>query len=122
MQLRDWISGVVGLVIFLLGFLPLMGLLKTNFLPATIFTWIVAIAGLYLLVDALIEITNSNVVGWVTFWIAVAAVLIGLLPILHGFGIGPSFFGFKWISLTIYNIIFMIEGVFLMIATFAMEL
>ena len=123
MQARDWISGAVGLVILLLGLLPIIGKLTfLNDLPATLIIWIVAIGGLYLAVNSVIEITNSNVVGWWSFGIAVFILIVGLLPLLHSFGIGPSWFEFGWISRTVYNIIFIIEGLFLIIATFAMEL
>ena len=122
MQLSDWISGAVGLIVFLLGFLPLMKWFNTDFLPLIILTWIVALAGLYLLVDAIVEITNSNIIGWITFWVAAAAMIIGLFPILHSFGIGPLWFEFRWLSRAAYHFVFIIEGVFLIIATFAREL
>ena len=123
MQMRDWISGLTGAVIFLLGLLPLLGKFEfLNNLPVSLLTWIVAGAGLYLAVNSIIEITNSNIVGWWSFGVAIAVLVIGLLPLLHGFGIGPSWFEFNWLNRTAYNIIFIVEGVFLMIATFAMEL
>ena len=123
MQMRDWISGLIGAVIFLLGLLPLLGKFEfLNNLPVSLLTWIVAGAGLYLAVNSIIEITNSNIVGWWSFGVAIAVLVIGLLPLLHGFGIGPSWFEFNWLNRTAYNIIFIVEGVFLMIATFAMEL
>ena len=123
MQMRDWISGAIGAVIFLLGLMPIIGKFEfLNNLPASLLTWIVAGAGLYLAVNSIIEITNSNIVGWWSFGIAIAVLIIGLLPLLHSFGIGPAWFEFNWLNRTAYNIIFVIEGVFLMIATFAMEL
>ena len=123
MQMRDWISGFVGVIIFLLGLLPLIGYLAfLNDLPATLLIWIVAGAGLYLAMNSIIEITNSNIVGWWSFAVAIAVLIIGLFPVLHNFGIGPAWFEFSWLSRTFYNIIFIIEGFFLMIATFAMEL
>jgi hypothetical protein len=48
-----------------------------------------------------------------------------VLPILFGFGIGPAFFKLDFLgSFTkyLYNIIFMAEGLFLMIAMVAMEM
>jgi len=123
MQARDWISGLVGAVIFLLGLLPLIG--KFTFLdnlPVSLVIWIVAGAGLYLAMNSIIEITNSNIIGWWSFIVAITILIIGLLPLLHSFGIGPSWFEFKWLSRTAYNILFVVEGIFLMIATFAMEL
>ena len=123
MQMRDWISGLFGLIIFLLGLMPILGKFTfLNELPAVLLTWIVAGAGFYLMVNSLIEITNSNIVGWWSFIVAIVVLIIGLLPLLHSFHIGPSWFEFAWLSRTVYNIIFIVEGFFLMIATFAMEL
>ncbi len=123
MQMRDWISGLAGAIIFLLGLLPLIGRFTfLNNLPVSLVIWIVAGAGFYLAVNSIIEITNSNIVGWWSFGIALVVLIIGLLPLLHSFGIGSAWFEFKWLSKTIYNVIFVIEGIFLMIATFAMEL
>ena len=123
MQPRDWISGLIGAVIFLLGLMPLIGNFDfLNNLPVTLLTWIVAGAGLYLAMNSIIEITNSNIVGWWSFGVAIAVLIIGLFPLLHSFGIGPSWFEFNWLNRSAYNIIFIIEGVFLMIATFAMDL
>ena len=123
MQARDWVSGLIGAVIFLLGLFPLLGKFEfLNNLPVSLLTWVVAGAGLYLAMNSIIEITNSNVVGWWSFIIAIVVLVIGLLPLLHGFGIGPAWFEFSWLNRTVYNIIFLLEGFFLMIATFAMEL
>ena len=123
MQMRDWIAGAVGAVIFLLGFLPVIGVLGfLDGLPMTVITWIVAIGGLWLVYAGIVEITNSNILGWWSFVVALIVLIVGLLPILYGFGIGPKFFEFAWLGRAVYNIIFMIEGLFLMFATFAMEL
>ena len=123
MQTRDWISGIVGLIIFLLGLLPMLGYFTfLNDLPPTLLVWIIAGAGFYLAINSIIEITNSNIVGWWSFGVAIAVLVIGLFPVLHSFGIGPAWFAFNWLNRTAYNVIFIIEGVFLMIATFAMEL
>ena len=128
-QMRDWISFFVGAIIFVLGLFPILNKsgigpewFSMNFLPVAIFSYIVAGAGFYLMVESVIEITNSNIVGWWSFIIAVVVLLIGLLPLIHSFGRGPEWFAFTWLSPFIYNIIFVIEGFLLMVATFAMEL
>ena len=123
MQMRDWISGLVGAAIFLLGLFPLIGMFTfLNEWPVPLLTWIVAGAGFYLAVNSIIEITNSNIIGWWSFGVAIAVLVIGLFPLLHGFGIGPEWFAFNWLPRKSYSVIFIIEGAFLMIATFAMEL
>ncbi len=64
---KDWISFFVGLVLTVTGVLPLMNKFgigpewfKLEILPVNIFSYIVAIAGFYLMVNSDIEITNSN--------------------------------------------------------------
>ncbi len=119
MEAKDWISGLVGLVIFCLGALPLLnkygiGPEWFNFsLPVRLLSWIVVIGGFYLAINSFIEITNSNVVGWVSFFIAAVITVSGILQVLGKVTI---------IRGIVYNIIFIILGLFLMIATIAMEM
>ena len=123
MQMRDWISGLVGLIILLIGLLPMIGYFNSlNKLMPPLLSWIVAIAGFYLIINSLVEITNSNALGWVSLSVGGIAFLTGFFPLLHSFGIGPAWFEFGWLNRTVYNIILVVEGVFLLIATFAMEL
>ena len=126
---KDWVSFLVGAVITALGLLPILNRLNVGpswfaleFLPIALFGYIVAGAGFYLMIESLIEITNSNAVGWISFLVAVVVFVIGTLPTLARFGIGPSWFSFPWLSPLFYHIIFIVEGLFLMIAIFAMEM
>ena len=82
-------------------------------LPIKLLSWIVVGAGFYLIIDSFIEITNSNIVGWVSF---AAASIITTLGLLQALG------KILWISGTVFNVFFVILGFFLMIATFAMEM
>lgn len=131
MEAKDFLSGIVGLIVFAIGLIPLLesfGVLKTNLtgiltsgpFMSTI-PYVLAILGFYLAIESIIELTNSNHIGWLSFFVGVAVMLIGLLPALQAFGIGPGLFGITLPTL-MYQIIFIIEGVFLMIAMFAMEL
>ncbi|MBI5397838.1 hypothetical protein HZB03_00075 [Candidatus Woesearchaeota archaeon] len=132
MEAKDFASGFVGLVIFALGLLPLLNRLGVGpewmaikFLPLTIVSWIVAVAALYLVINSIIELTNSNAIGWISVIVAFVALAIGLLPILGGFGIGPDFFNLEFLKgfgQILYNVIFIAEGLFLMVAMFAMEM
>ena len=123
MQARDWVSFFVGLAVGLLGLLPMLGYFTfLNDLKVSVVVWIVAAAALYLVWNSVIEITNSNIIGTFSIAIAGIALLSGLLPVLHSYGIGWSWFELKWLPSTVYNFILIIEGAFLMIATFAMEL
>lgn len=123
LQMRDLIIGLIGVIIGVLGLLSLIGILPFE-LSRSILLWVSAIAGLILLYAAFVEITNSNVMGTISIIIAGIVLIVSVLPIFNSFG--WSWFGswasFSWIGETIYKIILVIEGVFLAIATFAMEL
>jgi len=129
MHPRDYVSFLVGAVIGALGALPLLSKLGTGpdwfaleFLPVQLFAYIVAAIGFYLMVNSVIEITNSNSIGWISFMIAMLFLVIGIFQVLNKFSIGPGWFSLDFISHTIYYVIFVIEGLFLMIAMFAMEI
>ncbi len=127
-EAKDIISFVIGAILFGLGLLPVLKIIgigpswfALSFLSVQIFAYIVAIAGFYLIIESFIEITNSNAIGWWSFLIASLLMAVGILQVLSGFNIGPSWFNFN-IPVLAYYAIFMIEGLFLMIAMFAMEI
>lgn len=133
MEAKDILSFIAGIVLFALGLLPLLSSLGIGpgwfdfwkFLPITIISWIVAVGALYLVIDSVIEITNSSSIGFVSIIVAFICLLIGVLPILHSFSIGPQFFALDFLgafSNYLFNIAFMVEGLFLMIAMVAMEM
>jgi len=119
MEPKDWISGLVGGVIFCLGLFPLLnarGIGAAWFafnLPVKILSWVVVIGGFYLIINSFIEITNSNIVGWMSFLVAAVVSVLGILQVLGRI---------TWISGIVFNIIFIIVGFFLIVATFAMEM
>ena len=128
MQARDWVSGAVGAALFLLGLLPFLhsfgkGSAWWSFsLPIALMGWLVAIGGFYLIINSFIEITNSNIVGWVSLCIAAIITVLGVLHVLGSIGILSGFLAVQWIPSLMFNIIFMVLGLFLVIATVAMEL
>jgi len=129
MEPKDWLSFFVGMIVTALGLLPLLGKLgvgpgwfRMEFLPIALLAYLVAAFGFYLLINSIIEITNSNTIGWTSFFIAVALFAAGVLQVLAKFRVGPDWFSLKFINETAYFIIFIIEGIFLMIACFAMEM
>jgi len=121
MQMRDWVIGAIGVVIGAIGLLSLIGFLPFE-LSKNALVWIAAIAGLILLYAAIIEITNSNIMGTVSIIAAGIILIISLLPALNSIGFLGSWAEFSWLGVTIYNLLLILEGVFLAIATFAMEL
>ena len=128
MQMKDWVSGGVGTLIFLLGLLPIlnkigMGPSWFSFsLPVALISWVAAVGGFYLAINSIIEVTNSNLIGWPSFITAATVTGIGVMQVLGQFGIVSGFLAMGWISGIFFNIIFVGMGLFLMIATFAMEL
>ena len=121
MQTRDWIIGVIGIIIGAIGLLSLIGILPFE-LSKNALVWIAAVAGLILLYAAIVEITNSNVMGTVSIIAAGIVLIISLLPALNGIGWLGDWASFSWIGEAVYKIILVIEGAFLAVATFAMEL
>ena len=121
MQMRDWAIGLIGLAIGALGVLSLIKILPFE-LSRTLMIWVAALAGIILLYASIVEITNSNIMGTVSLIAAGVILIISLLPLFNSFGWFGSWAEFKWLSDIIYKIALVIEGAFLMIATFAMEL
>jgi|SRR3989338_6133210 len=119
MQARDWVIGLIGLAVGALGVLSLMG---TFYLPRTLMLWIASIAGFILLYASIVEITNSNVMGTVSFIAGLIILIVSFLPVLNGLGVFGEWASFSWLGDVIYKILLAIEGVFLAMATFAMEL
>ena len=133
MEAKDILSFIAGILLFALGLFPLLSSFGIGpdwfniwkFLPVAVLSWIVAVGALYLVIDSVIEITNSSSIGFVSIIIAFICLLIGVMPILHGFGIGPQFFALDFLgafSNYLFNVVFMVEGLFLMIAMVAMEM
>jgi hypothetical protein len=118
---RDTISFFVGIVLTIFGVLPLLVKWKVvpfslpsfmTSLPVQVLVWIVAVGGLYVVIDGFIEPKSHNL-HW--FLVAAGAILlaIGLIPILKSFGVIGFDLGIK--DPTIYQIIITIEGIFLII-------
>lgn len=132
-EAKDVLSFIAGVLLFALGLLPLLQSFGIGpdwfnvwgFLPVTVLSWIVAVGALYLVIDSVIEITNSSSIGFISIIIAFVCLLIGVLPILHSFGIGPQFFALEFLGAFteyLYNVVFMVEGLFLMLAMIFMEM
>jgi hypothetical protein len=131
MEAKDWMSFLIGAVVAAFGALPILYnqfkigpafLSFENIPPVGIFAYVIAGIGLYLIINSFIEITNSNPIGWISFLIAILFLALGVLQVLARFGILPSMFTLEFIKPLYYQIIFVIEGIFLMIACFAMEM
>lgn len=124
-QPKGWVSLILGLVLMVLGVLPLLANFKvlasnpiaivSNVLTANILQYIVAIAGLVLIIDAFMEMDTIRVVSLI---IGIIVLALGVIPVLNSFNIIG--FTIPFLTATIYQAIFVLEGLFLVIAAFAM--
>ncbi len=121
MQMRDWIIGVIGLIVGALGLLSLLKILPFG-LSRGALVWIAAIAGIILAYAAIVEVTNSNIMGPISIIAAGVILIISLLPALNSMGILGNWAAFNWVGETVYKLVLVVEGIFMAMATFAMEL
>ena len=112
MQMRDWIIGLIGLSIGAVGLLSLMGYIPFE-LSRTALLWIAAVGGIILLYAAVVEITNSNIMGTVSLIVALVSLLISLLPVLNSVGLFGNWASFSWLGEVIYKVVLVVEGAFL---------
>lgn len=120
---RDTVSFFVGVVLFIFGLVPLLsavGVLKwslpgfmTN-LPFNVVIWIIAVAALYIVIDGFIEPPAHNL-HWFLIIAGIVLFVVGLLPILHNFGIVGLDMGSFLNKLIIYDALITLEGALLII-------
>lgn len=129
LEAKDFLSGLIGVILGALGLLPFLNSIgkgpewfALSWLPVEILSYIIAAGGFYLIINSILEITNSNIIGWISFFIAVLITATGVLKVLGQREIITGFFAIGWISPMFYYFIFMILGLFLIIATVAMKL
>ena len=79
--------------------------------------YIIAAGGFYLLIDGFLE--WGNPMAWLTFVVALIVLAVGTIPLLNQFGVIG--FTIPYLNMTVYHIIFTIEGFFLFIGAFLME-
>ncbi|MEK6947480.1 MAG: hypothetical protein AABX32_07785 [Nanoarchaeota archaeon] len=121
MQMRDWVIGIIGVIVGAIGLLSLLKILPFG-LSRGALVWIAAIAGIILAYAAIVEVTNSNVLGPISIIAAGVILIISLLPALNNMGFLGSWAAFGWVGETFYKLILVVEGALMAIATFAMEL
>ncbi|MBR9700674.1 hypothetical protein GOV11_02310 [Candidatus Woesearchaeota archaeon] len=118
---RDTVSFFVGLVLVVFGALPIvvrmgwLGLGLPSFmmeLPVQIAIWIVAVAGLYVVIDGFIEPPAHNL-HWFLIGAGLILFVVGLVPILNQFSVIGFTLGIK--NTLIYQIIITVEGALLLV-------
>ncbi|MGM5487700.1 MAG: hypothetical protein ACQESG_02000 [Nanobdellota archaeon] len=114
---------LVGMVVLALGLIPLLNVLNViewglpGFLSnviAKIGLYIIAGLGLWLLIDGFMEAEGLQKV---TLIVGLVVLALGILPLLSSFGVIPEipFLGFV-LNPIVFNVIFVIEGLLLIIA------
>lgn len=123
-SVRHWISFFVGVLIFIFGLFPLIGkdawlLNVTTTIPGIVFAYVVALGGIYVIFDSFFEYTFHSSIFIASFLVGLVVFGVGLTTVLKSMGVIA--FGFDNIPLIIYQILFMIEGLFLMLGCFVMD-
>lgn len=114
---KEIISLIVGITVFLAGILQLAGISFNYNWFTLILPYLLSILGFYLAVESIIELSNSNLVGWTSFIVGFLIMAVGIFNVMQRFGIAS----FVVIPSYVYHIIFILQGLFLIIAAFAME-
>lgn len=121
---KNYIAALIGLVLIGLGLVPLLnkiGIIGWGIpsgvegLILAFAVYIITIAGLYLLVDSFMEDHGTRMISMI---VAIVAIVIGLIPILNTFGVIG--FTIPFLGPVLYYVVFLVEGVFLLIAAFTM--
>lgn len=122
---KHWISILIGLLLMALGILPLLsklgiiGMAFDTWLGkiAVVFAYIVAGAGLYLIIDSFHEIGSmAPTIGWITLITGLLVLALGIIQALHSFG--TISWQIPTLPDAVYYAIFIFEGILLFIAGF----
>lgn len=122
---KHWISILIGLLLMALGILPLLSQLGIIGLAfdtwigkiASIFAYIIAAGGLYLIIDSFHEIGSmAPTLGWITLIVGVIVLAFGIIQALHSFG--TISWQIPTLPEVVYYAIFIFEGILLFIAGF----
>ena len=108
------VLGIIISVIGLLGVLSGINILKFQ-IPLTIdiLAWILALGGVYLIIES---ITEFGARRGIALLVAFIVLVVALMPILNQIGIIT--FSIPGINLLVYHILLTVEGIFLIINAF----
>ncbi len=122
-SVRHWLSFFAGVIIFLLGLFPLIGkeawLGPVNSVLGNVLVYILAFGGLYIIVDSFFEFTFHSGIGITTLLVGLVVFGLGLVVILSSMNVIS--FSVPFLSPIVYYILFMLEGLFLMLGCFIMD-
>ena len=120
------ISFILGLILVTLGGIPLLNQWKVigfglpaalNPVISSVILWIVAGSGLYLLIESFMEGLDHGP-GKTAMIAGIIVLALGLIPLLNQFGVIAITVPF--LSFMLFQIIFVIEGIIMIIGAFNM--
>lgn len=120
---KNWSALIIGFLLMALGILPILQNFKiinwAGFLTGswfmTIAPYLLAVGGIYLLIDSFMEDDNMRIISII---VSILIIAVGVINALSAFKIIG--FSIPFIGPMIYYSLFIIEGLFLIIAAFAM--
>ncbi len=123
---KGWVALIVGLLVTAIGGIPLASSLNllpfslpgfiANLIPA-IAIWLIPAIALLLFIDS--AVWEEDFSRMISVLVALVFLVLGIIEILHKFSIIS--FGIPFLTDTVYYIIFLLEGIFLILAAFWME-
>ena len=125
-DVMSWISLPVGIILLVMGIIPLLqslgviGFGLPGFLAGAVGTFIpfiIAAAALFLIIDSFLEDISSGI-GLTTAIVGLIILVLGVIVALNSLGVIG--FSIPFLSMLIYNIIFIILGILAILAAFVM--
>lgn len=120
---KNWSALLIGLLLMALGIIPMLYSFKViswgGFLQGSWFMmiapYLLAAGGIFLLIDSFMEDDTMRIVS---ILIALILIAIGVINVLYKFKIIG--FNIPFLTVLVYQILFIVEGLFLVLAAFVM--
>ena len=121
---KNWSALLIGFLLMALGILPMLqnfkiitwaGFLTTGKWYLTMAPYLLAAGGIYLLIDSFMEDDTMRIVSII---VSLVIISVGIINVLSAFKIIA--FSIPFVGPMLYYTLFIIEGLFLVIAAFAM--
>ena len=125
---RSAFSFIIGIILLIVGLVPLLnqwGILGfqlpefVNTLLGTGIIYILAFVGLFTIIDGFMEGGFTEPWGLISIVIGLIVLVLGIIPLLASFGVIS--FSIPFLTLTVYKVIFSIEGIVAIIGAFAQQ-
>ncbi len=107
---RKNIGLILGIIISIVG---LLGIFFNVPLTIDIVAWILAVGGLYLIIESITEFGAQRAIGLI---VALVVLIVALIPILNQLGVVA--FSIPGINIFAYHVLLTLEGIVLVINAF----